>query len=49
MWVSSSIWRAVVGITCEGIKIGKRNTEALEEYDESLFSLIYLSLCTYFD
>ena len=25
MLVSSSIWRAIAGIKCEGLKIGKRN------------------------
>jgi len=37
MWISSSIWRAVAGIKCEGLKIGKGTIEALEEYNKITF------------
>jgi len=37
MWVSSFKWQVVAGLNCEGIKIGKRNTEELDDYNKITF------------
>jgi len=44
MKITPSIWEVVTGLKCEGLKIGKGNIEALNDYSKVSF---YRSCCAY--
>jgi len=37
MLVNSVKWEVVAGLNCEGLKIGKRNTKELDDYNKEFF------------